>query len=152
MTIMRYFIFTGVLLVGLNNLASADVITDWNEQAVASGYAAKISPTYNARNIAIVHLAMFEALNSIEPRFAPYRKRFPVESGTAPEAAAAAAAHYLLVRMYPDQVKQLETVFHGSLRAVADGLAKTAGVRLGEQAAMAVLAERSTDGADRVGR
>lgn len=49
-------------LLGLAAPATADVITDWNEKAVAAGYAANAGVA-NARNVAIVHLAMFEALN-----------------------------------------------------------------------------------------
>jgi len=137
-----------VLLIGFNGFANADVITDWNEKAVSAGYAARISPSLSARNIAMVHVAMFEAINSIEPRYAPYRARLAVEAGASPEAAASAAARYLLVRMYPDRAKEIERAYESSLGAVADGPAKSEGIRLGEQAAMAILAERTKDGAD----
>jgi hypothetical protein len=109
MITIRYMALIAVWLVGLNGLATADVITDWNEKAVAAGYTARVSPGLSARNIAMVHLAMFEALNSIEPRYGPYRTRLPVEPGASPDAAAAAAAHYLLARMYPDQAKEMES-------------------------------------------
>jgi hypothetical protein len=145
---MRYMVLIGALVAGLARLASADVITDWNERAVAAGYTARITPGMSARNIAMVHVAMFEALNSIELRYAPYRARLSAEPGASPHAAAAAAAHYLLVRMYPEQAREMEKAFQASVGAVADGLSKTEGIRLGEQAAAAILAERSTDGAE----
>jgi hypothetical protein len=142
-------VFIAALLFASNPpAAAADVITDWNERAVSAGYTAQVSPTASARNIAMVHIAMFEALNSIEPRYSPYRARLPVEPGASREAAAAAAAHYILVRAYPEQAKDYEKAFQTSLAAVADGPPKTEGIRLGEQAAIAILAERSTDGAD----
>ena len=133
------------LLIGLSGLATADVVTDWNEKAVAAGYAANAGPA-NARNVAIVHLAMFEALNSIEPRYTPYRKRLPVEPGASRDAAAAAAAHYVLMRLYPAQAKDLDKAFQASLAGIADGPSKANGLRLGEQSAAAIIAERSTDG------
>ncbi|HEU4342297.1 MAG TPA: vanadium-dependent haloperoxidase [Candidatus Binatia bacterium] len=148
MMAIRYMVLVVTLLVGLNPSATADVITDWNERAVAAGYTARISPGASARNIAMVHVAMFEAVNSIEPRYSPYRARLPVEPGASLDAAAAAAAHYLLARMYPDQAKEMEKAFQTSLGAVADGPPKMEGIQLGEQAAIAILAERSTDGAD----
>lgn len=126
--------------------ALADMVTDWNETAVAAGYTARVSPDMHSRNMAIVHLAAFEALNSIEPRFTPYRARLPVEPGASPEAAVAAAAHDALVRLFPEQAKELDAALQASLGKLPDGPAKAAGVRLGSQAAAAMLAERDKDG------
>ena len=142
-TATRMFLVASLL--GLAAPATADVITDWNEKAVAAGYAANAGPA-NARNVAIVHLAMFEALNSIEPRYTPYRKRLPVEPGASRDAAAAAAAHYALMRLYPAQAKDLDKAFQVSLAGIADAPSKANGMRLGEQSAAAIIAERSTDG------
>jgi hypothetical protein len=52
-----------------------------------------------AKNIAMVHLAMFDALNSIEQRYTPYHVQLQVPNTTSREAAASAAAHYLMVRL-----------------------------------------------------
>jgi hypothetical protein len=136
------------LLLGLTRLVRADVITDWNEKAVNAGYAARVTPGISARNIAMVHIAMFEAINSIEPRYTPYRTRLSAEPGTSRDAAAAVAAHYILARAYPDQAKEFDKALEASLAAVPDGSPKTEGMRLGEQAARAILDERRTDGAE----
>ena len=133
------------LVMGLSGLAAADVVTDWNEKAVAVGYAANAGHA-NAWNVAIVHLAIFEALNSIEPRYTPYRKRLPVEPGASRDAAAAAAAHYVLMRVYPAQAKDLDKALQASLAGIADGPSKANGLRLGEQSGAVIVAERSTDG------
>ena len=85
------------MCLALSSTAMADVVTDWNMHGVDAGYTARHSPSLSARNMAIVHLAMFEALNSLEPRYTPYRARLPADAGSSPEAAAAAAAHYALV-------------------------------------------------------
>ena len=126
--------------------ALANVVTDWNERAVAAGYTARISPDMHSRNMAIVHLAAFEAVNSIAPRFTPYRARLAAEPGASPEAAAAAAAHDALVKLYPDQAKEFDAAFQADLAKVPEGPAKAAGVRLGGQAAAAMLADRANDG------
>ena len=135
-------------LFGICGLTTADVITDWNESAVTAGYTARVTPGMSARNIAMVHIAMFEALNSIEPRYAPYRKQFTVAPGASRDAAAAAAAHHILVREYPDQAKELDKALEAALAAVTDEQDKVEGVRLGEAAARAMHLERSADGAD----
>jgi hypothetical protein len=136
------------LFLTLSGAAIADVIIDWNEKAVAAGYTARVAPDFHSRNMAIVHIAMFEAVNSIEPRYTPYRARLQAERGTSRDAAAAAAAHHALSRLFPDQAKDFDKALQASLAAVPDGAAKASGVRLGEQAAAAMLAERSKDGAD----
>lgn len=143
----RIFASTSLFLA-LSGMAMADVITDWNEKAVAAGYTARFAPDLHSRNMAIVHIAMFEAVNSIEPRYTPYRARLQAEPGTSKDAAAAAAAHYALVRLFPDQTKDFDVALKASLASVADGPAKANGIRLGEQSAAAMLTERSKDGAD----
>jgi hypothetical protein len=143
-----YTILAVSLLLGLTGLARADVITDWNEKAVAAGYTAGVTPGISARNIAMAHIAMFEALNSIEQRYTPYRTRFQTEPNASRDAAAAVAAHYILARAYPDQAKEFDKALEASLVAVPEGLAKTEGMRLGEQSARTIFDERRTDGAD----
>jgi hypothetical protein len=148
MKYLAWTILSASLLLGGTGRARADVIIDWNEQAVKAGYAARVTPGMSARNIAMIHIAMFEAVNSIEPRYAPYRKRLSAEPNASREAAAAAAAHHILARAYPEQAKEFDKALEASLAAVPDGQAKMDGVRLGEQAAAAILLERGTDGAD----
>lgn len=140
-------IVVGCWLAGASGGAAADVITDWNETAVAAGYVAKQLPPAHTRVVAMVHLAMFEAVNSLDARYRPYRTRLAAEAGASPEAAAASAAHYLLVRFYPEQAKEMDKALQASLAAVADETAKANGIRLGERAGAAMLAERSNDGA-----
>lgn len=146
-SVLRNFALT-TLAGALVGSAAADVVTDWNEKAVAAVYAARNSPDMQSRHMAIVHLAMFEAINSISPRFTPYRGQLRAEPGASPIAAGAAAAHLALVKLLPDQAKDFDAALQASLAGVPDGPAKTSGIRLGEQSAMAMLAERAKDGAD----
>ena len=133
--------------LALSGPSLADVVADWNREAVAATLAARQTPSMAARNIAIVHLAMFEAVNSLEPRYAPYRRRLPADPAASPPAAAAGAAHHALVRLIPEQRKELDSALQASLAGLGEGTAETAGLELGKQAAEAMLAERSDDGA-----
>ena len=134
------------LLAAAASAANADVVTDWSERAVAAGYAARQGPPPHTRIVAMTHLAMFEAMNSIDGRYRPYRARLPVEAGASHDAAAASAAHYVLVRAYPDQAKELDKALQASLSETKDETAKAKGIRLGERAGAAMLAERANDG------
>jgi hypothetical protein len=127
--------------------AHADAVADWNERTVAAVYTAGFSPDRQARALAIVQLAMFEALNSITPRFTPYRARLPVEPGASPDAAAAAAAHQALVKLVPGQSKEFDAALQAALAGIPEGAAKANGIGLGERSAAAILAEREQDGA-----
>jgi hypothetical protein len=127
--------------------AQADAVTDWNETAVTAVYAAGMSPDMQSRAMAILHIAVFEALNSIAPRYAPYRARLAAEPGAAPDAAVAAASHVVLLKLMPGQAKAVDAALQAALSKVPEGAGKAAGVRLGEQAAAAILAEREQDGA-----
>lgn len=85
------------LLVGLSVAASADVITDRNDKVVAAGIQARQAPFVHTRSVAIVHVAMFDAVNAIDRRYTPYRVQGSTAAGASREAAAAAAAHFALV-------------------------------------------------------
>lgn len=136
------------LLVGLAVTAHADVITDWNDKVVAAGVQARQAPFVHTRSAAIVHVAMFEAVNAIDRRYTPYRVQVSPAAGTSREVAAAAAAHFALVRLYPDQAKDFDSLYHTALAAVPDGAPKSNGIQLGEQVATELLALRAKDGAD----
>jgi hypothetical protein len=140
--------FIASLLIGLSMTAHADVITDWNDKVVAVGVQTRQSTIVHTRSVAIVHLAMFDAVNSIDRRYTPYRFHVPTTAGTSREAAAAAAAHFVLIRLYPDQAQEVESLYHTSLAAIPDGEPKSKGIQLGEQVAGEMLALRAQDGAD----
>ena len=138
----------GSIIALLTGLVSADVITDWNEKAVSAGDKARVGNSATARAIAMIHLAMFEAVNSIEPRYTPYRVRLSADPGASRDAAAASAAHTVLVKVYPDQTAELDKALQTSLAALPDGASKTQGVLLGQQAGASIVAERRDDGSD----
>lgn len=118
--------------------ARADVVTDWNLQASnASG----LTP----RTLAMVHLAMFEAVNAMEPRYRPYLTLPAPPPGASSEAAAASAAYGVMVRLYPGQAATLQTALTASLSAIPIGQSKTDGVVYGDLVAKAIYDIRFND-------
>jgi hypothetical protein len=82
--------------------AGADVVLTWNRAALEAIRLDATAPPVATRNLAIVSLAMYDAVNAIEhlPAFAV---RFDAAPGTSAEAAVAAAAHRALSYLYPAQ-------------------------------------------------
>lgn len=125
-----------------------DVVTEWNQQADACVLEAKIYPFAGTRVLAIVHTSMFDAINSIEGRYTPYKFKVSAPPGSSAEAAGAAAAHAALVGLFPERKVALDTAYAASLEKIADVPGKSTGIKVGEDVAARVLAWRSSDGAD----
>ncbi|HXZ80646.1 MAG TPA: vanadium-dependent haloperoxidase [Terriglobales bacterium] len=128
--------------------ALSDVITEWNEKAVASTITAKQLPFVGARTLALVHTAMFDAVNSIQGRYTPYKVKLDVPAGASSEAAAAAAAHATLVALFPEQKTSLDSAYTVSLAKIPAGEGKTAGVAVGEKVASQIISLRASDGSN----
>ena len=126
--------------------ANADVVTDWNAIALNTSVAAGNGPAPQARIAAIVHAAIFDSVNAIEPRYSIYAVSPPVTLPASPEAAAAAAAHRVLVRLFPAAQSLLDSQYAASLAQTADGDAKTNGIAVGEFVAAEMVALRLNDG------
>jgi hypothetical protein len=123
-----------------------DAATDWNEiavQALVAAGPARPGPVVFL-DLAIVQAAVHDAVQAIDRRFEPYHVQIPGASGS-PEAAAAKAAHDVLVNILPGQAASLDTTYHNYL--AAHYLAEDdPGVRAGEVAAAGILALRANDG------
>lgn len=144
---LRACLLSVVALVSPCALA-ADVVTEWNQKAGASVLEAKIYPFAGTRVMAIVHTAMFDAINSIEGRYTPYKFKVSAAAGSSPEAAGVAAAHAVLVKLFPEQKVALDAAYESSLGQIADNPGKAGGIVVGEEVAAKVLEWRSSDGAD----
>jgi hypothetical protein len=130
------------------NVAAADVVTDWGNTAVAIGTAKQLLNAPLTRNLAMVHVAMFEAVNAVERRYKPYKLDLPIEGSASKDAAGAAAAYWVLVKLFPDEAPKLDQTLKASLAAIADGDAKTNGLEIGKKAAAGIVALRSDDGSN----
>lgn len=131
--------------------ASGDVVLDWNQIGLASSVAAKQLPPDAARTMAIMHLAMFDAVNAIEGRYRPYAYRGVRRGRASPEAAAVAAAHATLSGLFPDQSQVLDAARAASLSRIAGDDATTEGLALGREAALQCLRMRADDGSGKPG-
>ena len=87
--------------------ASADAISDWAAKADAVATEQRESPWSRARTLAIVNVAMFEAINAVEDGDTPHKLNISADRNTSIEAAAASAAHDVLVALYPDRAPDL---------------------------------------------
>ena len=143
--ISRLWLIT-TLTAAFVGLARADVIMDWNAKADAIAAEKQVLPAPHSRVISMMHVAMFEAVNAIDRRYTPYKLDLVADRSTSREAAAATAAHDVLLSLYPDLKSDLDAALATSLAAVADAESKSAGVELGRQAAQGIIALRANDG------
>src|SRR5262245_31276205 len=139
-----------LVLIGPSATAQADpvIIANWNAKVMAAGLQARQAPFVHTRSVAIVHLAMFEAVNAIERRYTPYCFSSAAAAGTSREVAAATAAYRVLIRLYPDQAPDFDSLYQHVLSVLPDGTPKSEGIRVGERAATEILTLRAKDGAD----
>jgi len=137
-----------VALLGLAPPAFADVITDWNDKAVAFGVSRNIGPPPAERIVAMTQVAMFDAVNSIERKYRPYLVQLPASATASKEAAAAAAAGTVLASINPQAKDEMKAALAAYLATMPDGPAKTEGIQLGEAVAAKILEARLSDGAN----
>ena len=124
----------------------ADAVLDWNVIALKTTAAAPFNPPLEGRNLAIVHAAIFDAVNSITRDYRSYAVKLHAP-GASPDAAAVAAAHLVLVRLYPEQQPVLDAAYTASLAAIPDGPPKMSGLAVGQAVASLMLTMRESDGA-----
>jgi hypothetical protein len=156
----KTFLTVALLCVGLSfqgtesaNASSdarpPDQVIQWNGTLLQilqtpGAQPATIHPT---RSMAIVHLAIYDAVNAIKGGHTPYLVLHAPRSAS-PEAAAAAAAHTALLSLFPNQQSVIDAKFQDSLSQIGGGAHVRQGIRVGEEAANAVLVARADDGSD----
>jgi hypothetical protein len=127
------------------------IVVDWNATAYqviksADGYA---DPLVASRALAMMHLAMHDAVNAVRPRYASWH--FGERDAEADAAiAAAAAAHDVLARLYPAQHAIVKAELDKSVVEAGIAASTARGVTLGKRAAEAVLQKRAGDGSARI--
>lgn len=152
----RTLLAAATLLLGLPLAQAGDAVIDWN--AIASGPAVVArfgGPYQQFRAMAIVQVAVHDALNAIDPRYETYSVVPAAAAGASSDAAVAAATHDTLLGLLaltPDgapktaAVTLIENAYAAALAAIPDGTAETQGVAAGSAAAAAILADRAGDG------
>lgn len=131
----------------------------WNQIAIdASGldhtpvapgetrvFGEQLGPGRSARAMAIVHIAMFEAVNAIEPRYQSFLQIPRATGKINMEAAIACAAHDTLVQLFPSQASTFDALFAEDLDDMKPK-GKEAGIAMGQAIAAGVMTLRGTDG------
>ena len=120
------------------------VVREWNQIAFTLIPAAPPFPAN--RSMAMVQVAVFEAVNAVTGLYQPYLGAVNPPSNASPEAAAVMAAYGVLVNLLPAQSAVLAQRRDASLALIPDGQAKIDGMAAGTAAANAVIANRTNDG------
>ena len=131
--------------------ASTDQVPDqvlvWNQHAydeliLIAGQA----PPVSAIHLAIVHGAIYDAVNAIDGGFEPYLASPPAQPWYSEDAAAAAAGHEVLVWLLPGRMTQLDAYLEASLASIPDGQSEEGGKAVGVAAGQAMISARTDDG------
>jgi len=146
-----------VALIGVINLgssiaipASADVVTDWNNAALDAIRATRTAPPIASRSLAIVHVAIYDAVNGIARTHEPYLVPSAVSSSASRVAAASAAAHQTLVSLFPNHTSTFDALHAAILAGIPNGPQKTNGITWGEFVGTQILAARANDGSNAI--
>jgi hypothetical protein len=115
----------------------ANEVLRWNRAVTDALAAANTDPVTESRTMAIVQIAVHDALNAVDAL------------GASADAAIAAAAHDALVELLPGSKVALDAELARTLAAIAGGDAKSRGIEAGRRSAAAAIASRAHDGSDR---
>jgi hypothetical protein len=143
-------------------LRATDILRRWNTIAIdASGldhtpvapgesrvFGEHLGPGRASRAMAIVHVAMFEAMNAIAGGYTSYAGIARAPLFTSMNAAVAQAAHDTLAALFTSQAPAFAAYLAEDLATIPNGRFKTSGIDLGRRAAAAILAMRADDGAE----
>ena len=124
-----------------------ELVIDWNATAyqIIKADESYANPMSASRSLAMMHLAMHDAVNAAQPRYAAYAYT-ERDSAADPAVAAVTAAHDVLAALYPKQAVLLKTALDKSLVDAGTTAAATRGIGLGKSVAAAVLKKRAADG------
>jgi hypothetical protein len=138
----------GAPIPAVKDTAAADPVLHWNAVLLDAIRIDKTPPPRAARNLAILHVAIYDAVNAISRTHQVYHTDAVPAAGASAPAAANAAAHRVLVALYPKQKATFDRELAAGLAGLpADGRRAT-GVDLGRFIAEQTLAWRSRDDSD----
>ena len=120
--------------------ADAALVIEWNRVLFSV-----VAPGPPTRPAAMLHIAMFDAVNAIEDAYTPYRFEVRASRGASEEAAGAQAAHDVLTALFPAQQATFDALLASQLAGIPPGRAKQ-GIAIGRAVAQAVLLWRQNDG------
>jgi hypothetical protein len=130
---------------------SVNQVVQWNKNllVIVRTPGAQPSTIHPTRSFALMHAAIYDAVNAIDGSHKPYLVHLTrVSRNASQDAAAAQAAHDVLVSLYTKLQTTLDTQLQASLAQIPDGAEKTDGVSIGLTVADQILSLRSNDGAN----
>jgi hypothetical protein len=127
--------------------AAASAVTHWNQIATTAliGTAGQ-APPVSVLHLAMVHGAVYDAVNAIDGGYTPYLVSPAATPFDSQDAAVATAAYEVLISIVPAQQPALQVLRDLALAAIPAGPAKTGGINAGLAAAQAMITERTGDG------
>lgn len=137
-----------------NEIALDTTAIDHTPADIESGedprrFAAQLGPHRSSYAMAIVHIAMFEAINAITKKYESYVGLGPVHKHVSMDRAIVQAAHDTLVALYPFQAERLDALFEEDVSEIRGARQSVrAGAELGRNAAREILSKRKNDGSD----
>jgi hypothetical protein len=132
---------------------SVNPVVQWNKTllVIVRTPGAQPATVHPTRSFAIMHAAIYDAVNAIDRTHKPYLIRLAhVPRFVSQDAAAASAAHEVLVALYPNFKTLLDDQLLQSLASIPEGGDKAEGVRVGKTVADQILTRRSNDGSSAV--
>jgi hypothetical protein len=129
--------------------AKADEVTRWNRLATDVAAAGHTDPLTESRTFAMLHIAVHDAVNTVEPGYERYVRTLPDLKGGSAPVAAAVAAHDTLVALMPSGRQVFDAALDEALRVAGKSDATERGVAAGRAAAHAVIDKRNLDGSAR---
>lgn len=136
-----------ILLLAEASAMGAELVIVWNDLTLRAIRYANIPPPMAVRQMAVVHLAMFDSLDAIERRYKPYLVENEAPKECSPEAGVSAAAHHVLRTLFPKSADVFDSHYTAILAAIPNTPAKTNGMSWGKQVANEFLKLRQFDGA-----
>lgn len=143
--------FVGAATEGKQPSQPVNAVIEWNRTllTIVRTQGAQPAAIHSTRNFAILHAAMYDAITNIDPRFTPYLVTLPdVHRSASTIAAADAAAHDVLVSLYPPFRTSLDAELQQDLARLPASDRTSDGLAVGQAVAADLLAVRATDGAN----
>ena len=121
-----------VLVLGMTgSFARGNVVTDWNDVLLQAIRTDRTPPTIASRAMAIVHIAIYDAVNGIMRTHEAYHVSANAPNGASIEAAAIAAAHATLAALFPAQSEKFDDMLDDGLDAIPEGQSRLDGIAWG---------------------
>ncbi|HZO51487.1 MAG TPA: phosphatase PAP2 family protein [Bryobacteraceae bacterium] len=135
------------LIFTCHPVRSAELVLVWNDLTLRAIRYANIPPPMAVRQMAIVHLAIFDAANGLDPKYHSYLVTNAAPRECSLEAGTSTAAHHVLRTLFPKSADLLDSHYNAILAAIPNTPGKTNGLQWGKHVATEYLKLRQFDGA-----